>query len=671
MTGKIPVWFAAMVFSSAVCGADGFRFYNITPHAPGCEEETATRAVDLYGRTGIDIALYSLTLHPTGKPAMEKAEKAVESYRKFRKALEGTKVRPAVLVQAILGHWPRVDKEIEDWTRTIDSKGEKVRFCPLDPGFAKYITDVFTLLAKEKPAFIMTDDDVRGYSHNAECFCNTHVKMFNERRGASYTPDQLRSVLKAAKQDDPDYVAFLALQREMVEDAVIKRARAAIDAVDPSIPGGICVAFEEHFLCAPLARSFAAKGQTPLMRISSGCYWERAGASRVPYNVCRTLAFAEYYKNSGIDLLGEADTCPHNLWSKSAQSFYSHLVNAAFAGLKGAKTWYVNARKRNSVVPVSSKYTEILARNRGCLEVLAEECIGSEPVGVAVPCFTTFPFWHMMGNTSHFFVEKENGGADLCIPFGVPFRVSSAFGKGLFILQSASEVERMSDVELDKLFSGKVLVLRDAALALTKRNRTDLTGVDARMEKLVFNVENDSLTGCSMHRAPIKGYDVKMETRSGAKKVSMLGFKSISAYEDVTPSAVLYKNRLGGSAMTVSYSAGLHYLSIFNEIRKAWFVSLLDMLNGSKLPFVAGHDQDVLVWVRKKNDGTFLVMAENVNAEPIERLALRVPEGKWKAELLSGGGWNEVSVVRNGEYLEMSVPVAFYATAVLRMTPVL
>lgn len=668
MTMRFVFLAFALVFAYAARCGENFRFYNITPLTPGEEDETAARAVDLYERTGIDLALYCLALHPTGKPAMQKVEVAVESYRKFRKALEGTKVRPAILVQAILGHWPRVDKEIENWTRTVDSKGAKVRFCPLDPGFAKYITDVFTLLAKEKPAFIMTDDDVRGYSHNAECFCDLHVKLFNERRGTSYTPDALRAALKAAKQDDPDYTAFLALQREMVEEAVIKRARAAIDAVDPSIPGGICVAFEEHFLCAPLARAFAAKGQKPVMRISTGCYWERAGASRVPYNVCRTLAFAEYYRASGIDLLGEADTCPHNLWSKSAQSFYSHLVNAAFTGLKGAKIWYVNARKRGAVSPVSSKYTEVLARNRGCLDALVGESVGSEPVGVAVPCFTTFPGWHMMGNTSHFFVEQNNGGADLCIPFGVPFRVSSEFGKGMFILQSASEVKRMTDAELDRLFSGKVLVLRDAALALTERGRGDLTGVEAVNEKLVFNVEKDTLTGYSMYRAPIKGYDVKMTPRPGAKSVTSLGFKSISAYEDVTPSAVLYRNGLDGTALTVSYSAGLHYLSIFNETRKEWFVTLLDTLNGSKVPFVAGHDQDVLVWARKKRDGAYLVMAENVNAEPIERLSLRVPEGAWKAELLSGGGWKEVSAVRKGEYLEMPVPIAFYATAVVRLT---
>ena len=143
----------------ARCGTD-FTLYNVMPFSPGREAQCAADCREFRDRTGCDLVLYSLTLHPEGKPAMEKVERYVASYRALRRELEGSGVRLGVLVQAIIGHWPRVDKDIEDWTRTVNIKGEKVRFCPDDPGFAKYIDDTFTLLAKEKPAFILTDDDV-------------------------------------------------------------------------------------------------------------------------------------------------------------------------------------------------------------------------------------------------------------------------------------------------------------------------------------------------------------------------------------------------------------------------------------------------------------------------------------------------------------------------------
>ena len=434
--GMKKIAFLSCAMAAFACLGE-FTVYNVTAFSPGREDVAAADAIELKRRTGVDMALYSLTLHPEGRPAIAKAERYVESFRKFKAAVEGSGVRAAVLVQAILGHWPRVDKDIEDWTRTVDSAGKKVRFCPEDPGFAKYITDVFTMIAKERPAFILTDDDVRGYSHNAECFCERHMEMFNRRRGTAYTADELRARLSKAKQSDPDYVAFLALQREMIE-GVLKRARAAIDAVDPTIPGGICIAGEEHWLCAPLARAMAAKGQRPVMRTSTASYQERMTAANVPYNVCRMLGFAEYYRGCGIDLLCESDTFPHNLWSKSARSFMTHLSNAAFIGMRGSKAWYVNAHKGKFAV--SRNYTDILAENPGFLSSLSDEVQGSEWEGIAVPCFTNAPNWHLMKNHSEFFLARDNAASTSFGVLGIPFRtVRDLDGDRTYALAYASE----------------------------------------------------------------------------------------------------------------------------------------------------------------------------------------------------------------------------------------
>ena len=172
-----------------------------------------------------------------------------------------------------------------------------------------------------------------------------------------------------------------------------REATAAADAVDPSIPGGICVAGEEHFLCAPLARAFAANGQRPVMRTSTGLYAERMSAAGAPGNVCRMMGFEAYYNDSGIDLLCESDTCPHNLWSKSARSFFTHMATAAFVGMTGAKTWYVNAHK--GAFAVSRNYTDVLAENPRFLTALAAAVEGTGWEGLAIPCFTNFPKWHM------------------------------------------------------------------------------------------------------------------------------------------------------------------------------------------------------------------------------------------------------------------------------------
>ena len=661
--------FACASAASTAVGA-GFTIYNVTPYSPGREGVAAADALELRRRTGVDMALYSLTLHPEGRPAIDKARRYIESFRRFKRELDGTGVRAGVLVQAILGHWKRMDKDVENWMRTVDSAGALVRFCPEDPGFAAYITEVFTMLARERPAFLLTDDDVRGFSHNAECFCQRHVAMFNARRGTSYTSDELRARLASARQDDPDYVAFLALQREMVE-GVLKRARAAIDAVDPSIPGGICVAGEEHLFCAPLARAMAAKGQRPVMRSATASYMERMSAAAVPWNVCRMMGYAEYYRGQGIDLLCESDTFPHNLWSKSARSFATHLANAAFVGMRGSKSWYVNARKGG--FPVSRRYTDVLAESRGFLPALADEVAASEWDGLAVPCLTNFPNWHIVGNHREFFVENDVAGANTFPAFGIPFCAVREFDADrVYALSSAGEVSRLSDADLRRILSRRVVVFRGAAVALSERGFDGLTGVKTERRELFFNREHDSAMGVDLMFGK-SNEDYAFAARDGAQVLATLGYRQYAGaaqYEPATPSAVLYANELGGRVLTLQYHAGMLPYQLYSEARRASMLAMLAKLAGGPLRFVAAHDQDILMLARRRSSGGWLLLAENLSPDPVKRLSFEAPEGDFAVERLEGdGSWRAVRFERHGGRIACDVSLAFYEAAVVRLVP--
>ena len=653
---------------AAVCALNAvadFTLYNVAQFSPGNENVAAADAKEYLERTGNDLVLYSLTLHPEGRPAIEKVRRYVASFGKFKAELAGSPVRAGILVQAILGHWPRVDKDIEDWTRTIDAKGNKVRFCPLDPGFAQYITDTFTMLAKEHPAFILTDDDIRAFSHEAECFCPLHMDLFNKRRGTSYTADALRKKLAAAKQDDPDYLAFFALQREML-GGVVKRARAAIDAVDPSIPGGTCIASEEHLFCAPLARAMAARGQTPVMRTATASYMERMTAAGVPRCVCRMMAFEEYYRGSGIELLCEADTWPHNLWSKSSRSFLTHLTTAAFVGMNGAKTWYVNSHK--GPFAVSRSYTDVLAENRGFLPALAEAVAGSAWEGLAVPCFTNFPGWHLVTNHREFFVESGNAGETICIPFGIPFQTVRDFDADrTYALATAAEVARLSDGDLRRMLSHKVVVFRDAAEALSKRGFDALTGVKVERRNLVFNRERDDMHGVDLAFSP-SSKDRLFTANPSAEVLSTLGYRPFAGapqYDVASPATVLFANALGGRVLTVQYHPKMENYQLYSEARRAWLLAALDRLSGEKT-FASGHDQDMVVLVRRKA-GEQIVLVENLSSEPIRRLSFRTPSAYRTVQRLAGdGSWKAVDARFDDGKLVCETPLAFYEAAVLR-----
>ena len=337
---------------------DLFKFYNIVPCNIGREELQAQDVIELEARTGIDIALYSLTLHPEGFPAAKKAEVLIESYRKFSRALQGSKVRHGVLIQSILGHWPRVDKDEEQWARTIDLEGNISRFCPLDPGYRKYIFDTVAALAKEHPCFILGDDDIRSFSPRAECFCERHTAEFNKRTGSSFTPEQYRLAVKDSKVGDPVFTAYEQLRQDTV-NGVCKLIREAIDSVDPSIPAGTCMPGWELRFNGSASRAIAAKGQPPVMRIATGRYMESTVVDFAD-NHLWTMALRQFWHDIPV-VLDETDTCPHTLYSKSAVSVHAKLCSAIFAGLNGTKIWYINCHK--GAVPINRKYTAILEKH--------------------------------------------------------------------------------------------------------------------------------------------------------------------------------------------------------------------------------------------------------------------------------------------------------------------
>ena len=214
-------------------------FYNIAPYSPGEEKALADEMREYVARTGYSKVLYCLSFHLEGRPAMAKTHRLMESYRALKRELDGSEVELGVLLQSTLGHWPRVDKDVEPWQRTVNLDGEEVRFCPADPRFQAFMRETVRLVAAERPSLIMTDDDVRAFSHRPECFCPLHTAEFNRLTGRCETPEEYRLAVAGGKDAEATR-AFAAIQEGMVV-GFARLVRRAIDEVDPSIPTAACM----------------------------------------------------------------------------------------------------------------------------------------------------------------------------------------------------------------------------------------------------------------------------------------------------------------------------------------------------------------------------------------------------------------------------------------------
>ena len=277
----------------------------------------------------------------------------------------------------------------------------------------------------------------------------------------------------------------------------------------------------------------------------------------------------------------------------------------------------------------------------------------------------------MMGNHVEFFVANANAGTTACAAFGLPFYATRDFdGDRIYALTCAAEVNRLSDGDLRRIFSHRVLVFRDAALALTGRGLDRWTGVAANEAPLLFNREHDNALDADIPYSPMSG-SVAFTVRPGAEVLSTLGFRPFAGspqYDAATPAAVLYANELGGKALTVQYHANMQTLQRHSEGRKASLLAAIERLVGGPLAAVSAHDQDMLTLVRRAPDGSRLVLAENLNPDPVRELTLLVPPGEVRVERLMGAGtWKSVRARRDGRRLVCAVTLAFYEAAVLRL----
>ena len=670
---------SVLLFSCAVANAqksvvDGkhYTMLNIVPMRLGDEGVSASDALELYNKAGIRYPLYSLTLHPEGRPAMAKVERAVASYRRFADALKGTGVRPGILVQAIIGHWPRTDKEIEPWQRTINIKGDAVRFCSFDARYQAYIREVGRRVAAERPSVILTDDDVRAFSPFAECFCPLHAAEYGRRLGRKFTSDEMRGYVGGLRYDHSDHLVFVQLQKDTVL-TVLKALRAGIDEVDPTIPGGCCEpswVWERDRL--PDYARVMSGGSQPFFRLGDGCYTEHSAKDDYPWLLVRSLAKFERHRGRGCNLLSEADTWPQNLWSKSAAAFHANLAESAFMGAAGAKIWLVNCHRDD--IPVSRNYTKVLSAHRGYYDALHRASVAGEQVGFVIPCHARFPIDNVKDGFTprHEYFEKENWATRVFGAFGIPFRVSFDLDdeECVYALGTAETVDRFSDDELKRMMRHRVVVEGGAVGALLNRGFGDLIGVKKFDDVSTFTGERHEALGLDAP-LPAASKPVLFSPAAGAETLSSLvwrPYKAAKEFTRVTSAATFFRNALGGRILCMAYHFRLGGGYCHSEARKRIMFDLLARLSAKDLEGASLNDQNIISQVRRGNDAHLYVHLTNINPDFTGDLRIRTAKRPGKVEHMSDHGeWRSIDFTWHDGMLVLPIDLPLWGEAAVRI----
>ena len=648
---------AASVMLAVVCaGANDLRYFNVVPIHNG-NVEFAAQEVKRQRALGVKAIAVSLSYHPQCTPAKNLLPIHAANFRRLTELLQDTDVEIGVLVQSTAGHgWNgKVQLSKEPWQHTVCADGKtNPRWCQLDPGFRAYILEAFRSISREKPSFLLVDDDF-GPKHR-EGFCPLHVARYNAATGENKTADEWRRLANNGDQSDP-------LRRQMEESRrrvpieFAKEIRAAIDSVDPTIRCGMCTPGGGAGFTREVAFALAGPNTKPFIRIFNAVYGMQHPIAFVKQlqHVRQLVAMFD-----GIgELVAEADTWPQNHWSEPARMFSAHLIFDILYGLDGAKLW-MSEYERAQDVGSQARYEQVFRDEMPLRQALYDLMRTQHP-------------------KFHGVTGAINWGRDICdstrkgawdmgtpvnavfAPFGFPCEIAKtdvSDPRNVWAL-TRNSVRVMSDDEIRTVLGRRAYVDAIAAKDLTGRGFAKLLGVEATDgdENFYYNIE-----------IPADGSDVlKMMSDDSSAFLKPVSDKievlSRFAYRDPfmkepdvkSPGLTYFRNELGGEVAVAGWTfenKGLSSWSKYTKVaRKEQLVKVMARLAGGLMPFVACENNHAISTWATLDDGSTLFTMTNLAIDDWQDLRVRLDSVPASAQVLEDNGtWRTVKAEKTGEH---------------------
>ncbi len=660
---------AAAVAFGAVGAERKMNFISIAPFFPHDIDYTVKESRHAVEASGVHKNAYSMTMQPDGTDVMAKPKICAKAFRELKERLKNDDIECGILIQSTIGHgWAGAVTCERGWAEIININNTTLhRLCMLDPNVRAYTRDMIKMLAAEKPAFFLVDDDLRSINNSSngpECFCDLHMAEFNKRAGKNYTREELIQKIKTAPWNDPDVQLFEQIRRETVL-GFAKLIRDAIDEVDPSIKCGYCSGGGEYLLAGEIARTLAGKNES-FLRINNAAYMEMWGPVNYYYNCMYQTAFKVAAAGKLNSFLDESDIYPHNAWSKSAISMHAHITGGILNGVSGGKLWISDLSNKCDID--IARHRAILREHMGFYNTLLNEVDQIKWLGTnAVLCD---PAFHFHPGKALRPLLYDNWSATILEPLGLPAHYGKIDPNAVNTM-TADTVDALSDDDLKLVLSGKALVDGGAALKLAERGFAKYLGVDPKAES--FKTEGETLIG-TPYKCPLQKTGCPYLTNLNPKAVPLSEvrtspYRYAATTEYVMPGAVYFENELGGKVITTALSVHSVPTDFIGHHRKAWAVALVKKLDPAALPLYANALQHVYFRCGERPDGNLLAGFYNLSFDPLADISLTSLYPIKKVELLQGdGSWKEVSFKQNADIVTIDKDVACQEFVILKLT---
>ncbi len=369
-------------------------------------EERVSALLDFCKKAKIDEVMFFIAPKELGcgHITIEEAKPWVDTIKKAKKILKEYGITTTLNPWITLGHYDLgvKFKKGQNFRAMVGHDGAvaEVAPCPLCDNWRKYYVDLMNFYVEHlQPDVLWIEDDMRMANHvpvEHGCFCDEHMKIFNERLGADYDKNTL---IEKIGTDKAVRKVYLDVMRETVHDTVDYIVRNVKNQKTFGLmTGGTCIC--EGRRLPELFKSLAIYGVKPLNRCCLNSYRQR-GLQEYAWLFNKSSMAVKAFTGNTADCVSEIENVPHSMYSKSANFFkYQMLTSASmlFTGATFSMFEFCGNGANNY-----ERYADMLAEIKPYLSVINDLNLSYDnAVGVRVLIDYNSPY------------TVENGGKGLC-----------------------------------------------------------------------------------------------------------------------------------------------------------------------------------------------------------------------------------------------------------------
>lgn len=272
------------------------------------EDERISEVVDYCVKYGFKNVMLFINAeeYNVGHMTIEEAEPWLAVMKKAKAELVKRGITVSLNPWMELGHLDRCRplKEGQNFTTQVDYDGNKCEMvaCPTCENWKKYFLEFYKYIIKElDPDTVWVEDDFRLHNHGdlkyGGCFCDLHMRRYNEKLGTNYTREEFTDRLFRKNPQKRVKKAWLDVNRECMASLAEDIGKAVASLGLGTKVGLMSSAHDSHATEGRdwhrLQKGLAAGGVI-IDRLHLPCYHELAGKTyyyefnRLPF-LCRAL----------------------------------------------------------------------------------------------------------------------------------------------------------------------------------------------------------------------------------------------------------------------------------------------------------------------------------------------------------------------------------------------